>query len=62
MDLELSPRQEMFRDMVRDFAEKEVAPRAAAVDAEARFPAQTIRMMGELGLMGVAIPEEYGGA
>jgi len=62
MDLGLSPRQEMFRDMVRDFAEKEVAPRAAAVDAEARFPAQTIRMMGELGLMGVAIPEEYGGA
>ena len=62
MDLGLSPRQEMFRDMVRDFAEKEVAPRAAAVDAEARFPAQTIRMMGELGLMGVAIPAEYGGA
>src|SRR3970040_683685 len=62
MDLGLSPRQEMFRDMVRDFAAKEVAPRAAAVDAEARFPAQTIRMMGELGLMGVAIPAEYGGA
>jgi alkylation response protein AidB-like acyl-CoA dehydrogenase len=62
MDLGLSPRQEIFRDMVRDFAEKEVAPRAAAVDAEARFPAQTIRMMGALGLMGVAIPEEYGGA
>ncbi|MGH7474453.1 MAG: acyl-CoA dehydrogenase family protein, partial [Candidatus Methylomirabilales bacterium] len=56
MDLGLSPRQESFRDMVRDFAEKEVAPRAAAVDAEARFPAQAVRMMGELGLMGVAIP------
>jgi butyryl-CoA dehydrogenase len=62
MDLGLSPRQEMFRNMVRDFAEKEVAPRAAVVDAEARFPAETIRMMGELGLMGVTIPEEYGGA
>ncbi len=62
MDLGLSPRQESFRDMVRDFAEKEVAPRAAAVDAEARFPAQAVRMMGALGLMGVAIPEEYGGA
>jgi alkylation response protein AidB-like acyl-CoA dehydrogenase len=62
MDLGLSARQEMFRDLVRDFAEKEVAPRAAAVDAEARFPAETIRMMGELGLMGVTIPEAYGGA
>jgi alkylation response protein AidB-like acyl-CoA dehydrogenase len=62
MDPGLSPRQEMFRNMVRDFAEKEVAPRAAAVDAEARFPAETIRMMGALGLMGITIPEEYGGA
>lgn len=62
MDFGLSPRQQAFQDMVREFAEKEVAPRAAAVDTEACFPAQTIRMMGELGLMGVAIPEEYGGA
>lgn len=48
--------------MVRKFAEKEVAPRAAEVDEEACFPAETVRMMGKLGLMGVTIPEAYGGA
>ena len=52
----------MFQEMVRGFAQKEVAPRAAEVDEEARFPAETIKKMGELGLMGVTIPEEYGGA
>jgi butyryl-CoA dehydrogenase len=62
MDFELSERQRLFQEMVRDFAEKEVAPRAPAVDEEARFPAETVKMMGELGLMGIGIPEEYGGA
>ncbi len=62
MDFELTPQQQMFQEMVRDFAEKEVAPRAAAVDEEACFPAGTIKMLGELGLMGIGIPEQDGGA
>lgn len=62
MDFRLTQQQQMFQEMVRGFAEKEVAPRAAEVDEEARFPAETIRKMGELGLMAVAVPEAYGGA
>lgn len=62
MDLELTEQQRMFQAAVREFVEKEVAPRAAEVDEEARFPAETVKKMGELGLMGMTIPEEYGGA
>ena len=62
MDFDLTDQQRMFQEMVREFAEKEVAPRAAEVDEEARFPAETVKKMGELGLMGVTVPEEYGGA
>lgn len=62
MDFRLTPRQQLFQETVREFAEKEVAPGAAQLDEESRFPAETIKKMGEMGLMGVAIPEEYGGA
>ena len=62
MDFGLTQQQQLFQDMVREFAKKEVAPRAAEVDEEACFPAETVRMMGKLGLMGVTIPEAYGGA
>ncbi|MBW8056649.1 MAG: acyl-CoA dehydrogenase [candidate division NC10 bacterium] len=62
MDFGLTQQQQLFQEMVREFAEKEVAPRAAEVDEEACFPAETVRMMGKLGLMGVTIPEAYGGA
>jgi alkylation response protein AidB-like acyl-CoA dehydrogenase len=61
MDFELGEEQRMVRDMVRDFAEKEIAPRAAEVDKTAEFPAENIRKMAELGLMGLPYPEEYGG-
>jgi butyryl-CoA dehydrogenase len=47
--------------MVRDFAQKEVAPRAALVDKTEEFPEENIRQMGELGLLGLPLPEEYGG-
>ena len=50
------------REMVREFARDEVAPVAARYDAEAKFPWQNIRKMGELGLLGVPWPEELGGA
>jgi butyryl-CoA dehydrogenase len=61
MDLDLSPEQTMIRDTARDFAAREVAPQAAAIDRQHRFPREIIAKMGELGLMGVAIPQAFGG-
>src|SRR5579864_2567905 len=62
MDLELSPEQRMIRDTAREFAAREVAPKAAELDKSGRWPAEIVAKMGELGLLGVAIPEEHGGA
>ncbi|HWQ70082.1 MAG TPA: acyl-CoA dehydrogenase [Patescibacteria group bacterium] len=62
MKFELTEEQRLFREMVRDFAVREVAPMAKRVDEEGLFPQETVKKMGELGLMGVAIPTEYGGA
>jgi butyryl-CoA dehydrogenase len=62
MKIDLTDEQRMIQAVARDFAEKEVRPIAEAIDREARFPRETVRRMGELGLMGVAIPEELGGA
>ena len=62
MNLELTDEQRMIQAMAREFAEKDVRPVAAAIDHEARFPHDTVRRMGELGLMGIAIPEAYGGS
>jgi butyryl-CoA dehydrogenase len=61
LHLELSEEQKMARDLARDFADKEVRPIAAAIDRDARFPRETVARMGELGLMGIAVPEAYGG-
>jgi butyryl-CoA dehydrogenase len=62
MDFELSDEQRMIRDTAREFAAREVAPKAAELDKSGRWPAEIVAKMGELGLMGVAIPQEYGGA
>jgi butyryl-CoA dehydrogenase len=59
---ELSEEQRMIQSVAREFAEKEVRPIAEAIDHEARFPTETVRRMGELGLLGIAIPEAYGGS
>ena len=61
MDLELNEEQEMIRKMARDFAQNELAPVAAELDEEAEPPLDNLRKMAELGFMGLAIPEEYGG-
>jgi alkylation response protein AidB-like acyl-CoA dehydrogenase len=61
MDLKLSDEHRLIQDMARDFAQKEIAPIAAELDVEARFPTATVKKMGELGFMGIEIPEEYGG-
>jgi alkylation response protein AidB-like acyl-CoA dehydrogenase len=58
----LKDEHKMMRRMVREFAENEIAPMAAEVDREARFPAETFRKLGELGLLGIPYPEEWGGA
>jgi alkylation response protein AidB-like acyl-CoA dehydrogenase len=62
MDLELNEEQRMIQEMARNFTEKEVAPMAAQLDESHEFPVDLAKKMGELGLMGVAVPEEYGGA
>ncbi len=62
MEFGLNEEQKMFRDMVRDFAKNEVEPGASERDKKAEFPHDLIKEMGELGLMGVFIPEEYGGS
>ena len=62
MDLDLTPEQEDFRKVVRDFAEREIAPHAEAWDRDHTFPVDTVLAMGELGLFGLPFPEEYGGA
>ncbi|HEX5010306.1 MAG TPA: acyl-CoA dehydrogenase [Planctomycetota bacterium] len=62
LETELTEEQEMLRDTVREFAEKELLPQAVAIDREARFPVETFRKMAELGLLGLPIPSEYEGA
>ena len=59
---ELSDTQSMIRDSVRDLARKEFAPRAAKLDETAEFPWDNFRKLAELGLAGIPIPEDYGGA
>src|SRR3954452_20678398 len=62
MTFELSEEHEQFRRTVRDFAEKEIAPHAAAWDRDHHFPVDVVQKMGDLGLFGLTAPEEYGGA
>ena len=62
MTFELSPEHEQFRRSVRDFAEAEIAPHAAQWDRDHHFPTDVVQKMGELGLMGLTAPEEFGGA
>lgn len=62
MDFEFTEEQRQIRDLAREFAQKEIAPIAAEYDARGEFPRDTIKKMGELGLMGIEIPVEYGGA
>ena len=62
MDLDLTAEQELIRDTVRAFARERVAPVAEELDRESRFPVELVREMAELGLMGMPIPERYGGA
>ncbi|MBI3183195.1 MAG: acyl-CoA dehydrogenase family protein [Myxococcales bacterium] len=62
MDLELNETQKLVRETARSFAREKVAPRAKLHDREERFPAEIYRQMGELGLLGVNVPPQLGGA
>ena len=62
MEFELTEEQRMIQTTARDFAAREVAPKAAELDKTGRWPAEIVSKMAELGLLGVAVPEEHGGA
>ncbi len=62
MEFELTEEQKMIRDTAREFAAREIAPKAAELDKTGRWPSEILAQMAELGLMGVAIPQEHGGA
>jgi alkylation response protein AidB-like acyl-CoA dehydrogenase len=62
MDFSLSPEQKQIREMVAEFVDEEIKPRASEIDETDEFPHDLVREMGELGLMGMPFPEEYGGA
>jgi alkylation response protein AidB-like acyl-CoA dehydrogenase len=62
VNFDLAPEHELLRDTVRQFALDRIAPLAEELDREKRFPYELVRELAELGLMGMTIPEEYGGA
>ncbi len=61
MDFELTEEQLMVKDMARRFAETEIKPKAAELDERHEHPAEIVKQLGELKMMGIAVPEEYGG-
>src|SRR6478752_10302476 len=62
MDFRISENQSMIAQMVRDFAQRHIVPHIMEWDEKQEFPAELFKKMGELGLMGVLVPQEYGGA
>ena len=62
MDLELTEEQELLRRAMREFAEGEIAPGAAERDEHGRFPLELIPKLAAQGLLGIMVPEEYGGS
>ena len=62
MNFDLTEDQRLVRDTARDFAAREIAPKAAEIDKSGRWPSEILAKMAELGFMGMAVPEAYGGA
>src|SRR2546428_12912988 len=62
MELALSPEQEEIRKLVSEFAEREVKPRAEAIDHSGEFPRDLVQKAADLGLLGILVPDAYGGA
>ncbi len=61
MDFQLKEEQQMVRDMARKFAEAEIKPKAAELDEKHEHPAEIVKQLGELKMLGIIVPEEYGG-
>ena len=61
MDFSLTEQENLFLQMIREFAENEVKPLAAEIDEQERFPMETVEKMSKIGLMGIPIPKQYGG-
>jgi alkylation response protein AidB-like acyl-CoA dehydrogenase len=61
VNFNLTEEHKLIQNMARDFAQKEIEPIAAEIDVEGRFPTETVKKLGELGFMGIEIPEDYGG-
>ena len=61
MNFSLTKQEELFLQMIREFAENEVKPLAAEIDEQERFPMETVEKMAKIGLMGIPIPKQYGG-
>jgi butyryl-CoA dehydrogenase len=62
MQFELNEEQRMIQEAAKDFAQKEIGPVAAQLDEEEKFPAESVKKLGQLGFMGMTIPTQYGGA
>jgi isovaleryl-CoA dehydrogenase len=62
LNFQLGEDLDALRDSVHDFAQREIAPRAAEIDRSDSFPMDLWRKMGELGVLGITVSEEYGGA
>jgi len=62
MNFTPSENESMIAQMVRDFTEKEIRPNVMIWDESQEFPREVFRKMGQLGLMGILVPEQYGGA
>ena len=62
MNFDLTDEHKMIRDMTRDFSDEVIAPRAEEMDRTGKYPYDIIEKMGELGMMGIPFPEEYGGS
>ena len=62
MDLQLTEEHKMIQEAARSFAQNEIAPIATELDERGDFPYETIKKMGQLGFMGIEVPESYGGA
>lgn len=62
MNFELNKKQQLFRQMIREFADKEIQPIAAEIDENETFPLESVAKMAKLGVMGIPVPVQYGGA